>query len=110
MKKIVSIVEVHLNDSHFSVGQLCREAGLSHPQLHRKLKASTGLSAVQLIRSVRLRQGKRMLCQTKAPISHIAYDVGFADPDYFSKVFRKEEGCTPSQYRLKHQKASPGSK
>jgi AraC-like DNA-binding protein len=110
MKDIVSIVEAHLDDSRFSVTQLCREAGISHPQLHRKLKAEAGLSAVQLIRSVRLRHGKRLLRQTKLPIADIAYDVGFSDPDYFSKVFRKEVGCTPSQYRetQKNAKSSSG--
>lgn len=99
MKHIVAIVEAHLSDSRFSVGRLCREAGMSHPQLHRRLKKATGLSAVQLIRAVRIHHGKRLLRQTRLPISSIAYDVGFSDPDYFSKVFRKEVGCTPSQYR-----------
>ena len=110
MKKILSIVETHFDDRRFSVEQLCRKAGISHPQLHRKLKAETGKSAVQLIRSVRLHHGKRLLRQTELQIADIAYDIGFSDPDYFSKVFRKEVGCTPSQYRARQKelKATPG--
>ena len=99
MKNIESIVEAHLADSHFSVEKLCREAGVSHPQLYRKLKRGTGMSAVKFIRHIRLKHAKKLLEDTELAINEVAYDTGFSDPDYFSKVFRKETGHTPSEYR-----------
>ncbi len=100
MEAIKTIVESHLGDSHFTVRKLCREAGISHPQLHRKLKARTGLSPVQYIRHIRLKHARRLLLSDSSlSIADIAYDTGFSDPDYFSKVFRREFGCTPSEFR-----------
>ena len=100
MENIRTIVESHLGDSHFTVQKLCREAGISHPQLHRKLKARTGLSPVQFIRSIRLGHARKLLLGNPSlSIADIAYDSGFSDPDYFCKVFRQELGCTPSQFR-----------
>jgi len=99
MENIRIIVESHLDDSHFTVEKLCREAGISHPQLHRQLKARTGLSAIQFIRAIRLTHARRLLDNRSLSIADVAYDTGFSDPDYFSKVFRREFGCTPSQFR-----------
>lgn len=101
MKEIQRIVEAHLDDHQFSVVQLCREAGISHPQLHRKLKARTGLSAIQFIRAIRMKKATQLLQRADLQITDVAYSIGFSDPDYFSKVFRKEFGCTPTQYRVK---------
>ncbi|MCB0589459.1 MAG: DNA-binding response regulator, partial [Phaeodactylibacter sp.] len=99
LDKIRAIIEAHLNDSSFSVGQLCQEAGMSHSQLHRKLSALTGQSATYFIRFLRLQHAKALLNDPELTVAAVAFDTGFSDPDYFSKVFRKEFGKTPSEYR-----------
>ncbi|MCB0616272.1 MAG: helix-turn-helix transcriptional regulator, partial [Phaeodactylibacter sp.] len=81
------------------VGQLCQEAGMSHSQLHRKLSALTGQSATYFIRYLRLQHAKALLNDPRLTVAAVAFDTGFSDPDYFSKVFRKEFGKTPSEYR-----------
>lgn len=78
---------------------MARYVFLSPSQLHRKLVAPTGYSAGMLIRLIRLNESKRLLRQTDLPISSIAYDCGFSKPDYFSTVFKKEFGQTPSKFR-----------
>ncbi len=93
------LVEAELTDPDFSVPALCRSMGLSHTQLHRKLKALTGLSAIQLIRQIRLDKAKELLAETQLNISEIAYETGFNDPSYFGRVFAKETGHPPSAYR-----------
>ena len=72
---------------------------MSHSQLHRKISALTGYSTIKFIRFVRLTKAKKMLINTHEQISSIAYDTGFSDPDYFSRVFRKEFGLSPSEFR-----------
>jgi AraC-like DNA-binding protein len=72
-------------------------------QLHRKLKALTGLSASEFILSQRLKLATQLLKESDINISQVGYSVGFNDPAYFSKCFKKIYHCTPSEY-AKNQK------
>jgi AraC-like DNA-binding protein len=72
---------------------------MSRAQLHRKLKALTGLSTSHYIRSIRLHKAKAVLKQTDLNISQVAYEVGFSDPKYFSRVFTQAYGRTPMAFR-----------
>ena len=99
LERVRAIIEAHINDSNFSVGQLCQEAGMSHSQLHRKLSALTGQSATYFIRYLRLQYARKLLEDPALTVAAVAYDAGFSDPDYFSKVFRKAFGKTPSEFR-----------
>ncbi len=99
VQRVRDIVFAHLDDYEFSVQLLCREIGLSHSQLHRKLTALTGLSANRFIRAIRLKQAKELLRDERLSITAVAFDTGFSDPDYFGRVFRKAYGLTPSEYR-----------
>ena len=99
IQKVQRVIFDHLDDSMFSVGQLCHAMVMSNSQLYRKLKAHTGLSAHDLIQSVRLSHAQILLKKTEDTIVSIAYTCGFNDPEYFSRVFKKEFGLSPSDYR-----------
>lgn len=92
-------IEKHMDDSDLSVNDLCRAVQLSHAHLYRKLKALTNLTPVQFIRYIRLRKAKTLLETTAMNISEIAYAVGFSDPNYFSRIYHKEMGITPTESR-----------
>ena len=70
---------------------------MSQPQLHRKLTALTGKNATQFIRSIRLAKANELLLATEKSVSEVAYEVGFSDPKYFSRVFSDEFGVPPSK-------------
>lgn len=89
----------HLSDGTFTVSQLSREMALSPSQLHRKLTALTGYSAGKMIRMIRLNHAKKLLQNHALTIAAVAYDSGFNDPDYLSKVFKQEFGITPTEFR-----------
>ena len=96
------IIENHLSDAHFEVSILCKELGMSRSQLHRKLTALTGKSPIRLVRNVRLAKARSLLQETNLTVAEVAYDTGFSDPNYFSRVFSKEFGETPTTYKEKH--------
>ncbi len=98
--KVRRSVESHLDDFDFNVEKLCRDVGMSHSQLHRKLTALTGLSATHFIRNIRLGKAKELL-QQQPPMSitAVAMDCGFNDPGYFGRVFKKEFGVTPMEWQ-----------
>lgn len=97
--KVKDIVEKQLSDENFGVLQLCHALHLSRMQVHRKLKAVCGKSTAQLIREMRLQKAHQLLKTTDSTIAEVAYTVGFADPNYFSKVFSTFFGYLPSVTR-----------
>ena len=99
IQKATDIIRLHLNDANFSVEYLCREIGMSNTQLFRKMKALTDQSAGELIQGIRIQKAKDLLLDTNLTISEIAYETGFSDPAYFSRLFMKVEGVNPSTFR-----------
>ncbi len=96
----------HLTDSSFTVSQLSREMALSPSHLHRKLTALTGYSASKMIRMIRLNHAKKLLQNPALTVASVAYDSGFNDPDYLSKVFKQEYGITPTEFRRRQKEWS----
>lgn len=67
-------------------------------QLHRKLKALTGLNTSEFIRSQRLKSAVKLLEISDLTVSEIAYSVGFNTPSYFTKCFKDAYNCNPTDY------------
>ncbi len=99
LKKARAAVEKDFADEDFDIHRLCRALTMSRAQLHRKLTALTGMSATHFIRSIRLDRAKELLQTTNLTISEVAYEVGFRDPNYFSRTFTEEFGTPPSETR-----------
>ncbi|MEZ4960091.1 MAG: ATP-binding protein [Saprospiraceae bacterium] len=99
LQKARNAVEEHLADDEFGIHQLCRMLTMSRAQLHRKLTALTDKSASHFIRSIRLQRAKELLATTDLTIAEIAYEVGFRDPNYFTRTFAEEFGVAPSETR-----------
>ena len=93
------IVEHRLSDSDLSVEDLAAEMNLSRVQLYRKVKALTGSSPVELLRTARLNRGHKLLLTTDKTVSEVAYAVGFSAPAYFTKCFKDEFGIVPGDVR-----------
>ncbi len=97
--RVRDIVFHHLDDSEFGIHELCRSIYLSRTQVHKKLKALTGLSASLFIRQIRLLAAREMLQSHELNVTEVAYKVGFTDPNYFSRCFAQEFGISPSDSR-----------
>ena len=98
LQRIEDILKEQLTETSFNTEAFAKAACLSRMQLHRKLKALTGLSATEFIRSQRLKLAAHLLKQSDANVSEIGYQVGFSSPAYFSKLFKDAYGCSPSEY------------
>jgi AraC-like DNA-binding protein len=82
-----------------NIASYASEAGISENYLSRLVKNSTGHSVGYWIDIVRIQRAKRLLATTKLSVIDIAASVGVEDQSYFSRLFRKETGLTPSAYR-----------
>ena len=94
--KFRNYIEANLTDSDLNVETIGAELGLSRVQLYRKIKALTGQSPVELLRTARLNKGRQLLQTTGKTVSEVAYEVGFTAPSYFTKCFKDEFGISPS--------------
>jgi ABC-type sugar transport system substrate-binding protein/DNA-binding response OmpR family regulator len=96
MIKFRDFIEQNMSDSELGVENIGAELGLSRVQLYRKVKALTGQSPVELLRTARLHKARRLLQGSDKSISEVAYEVGFTAPSYFTKCFKDEFGVSPS--------------
>jgi len=82
-----------------SPAEIARGLGVPHSTLRRRFSMATGFSLRDYAISVRLRRSQELLVTTKLPIAEVAYHAGFADPFYFTRLFTKRVGMTPSVFR-----------
>ena len=93
------VIEARLEDCDVSVEDLAADMNLSRVQLYRKVKAVSGSSPVELLRTARLNRAYQLLLTTEKSVSEVAYAVGFTAPSYFTKCFKEEYGMVPGDVR-----------
>ena len=87
-----------LSDPDLSGAAIAGVHFLSRSQFSRKLKAITGKSITAFIRTIRIDVAKKYIAEGKLQIAEVAYEVGFSDPAYFTRVFSKETGMSPTEF------------
>jgi signal transduction histidine kinase/ligand-binding sensor domain-containing protein/DNA-binding response OmpR family regulator len=98
LDKVIRAVEDRFDDEQFRAEALAETMNLSASQLNRKLNALVGQPAGKFIQSLRLQRAADLLRQKAGTVAEIAYQVGFTDQAYFARVFKKQFGCSPSEY------------
>lgn len=97
LKKIHAILEERLTDANFNVEELANRTCMSRANLHRKLKAITCNTPVDIINNYRLQRAAQYLKEGYNS-SQTAFRTGFNSPAYFTKCFRKFYGLTPLEF------------
>ena len=106
LSKVTAQIEASISDPDLNVSELCTRCGTSEKQLYRRLKQITGLTAVEFIRSIRLKKAAMYLSQGQLTVSEVMYMVGFSNHSYFTKCFKKEYGVVPKEYRESREEIS----
>jgi transcriptional regulator GlxA family with amidase domain len=81
------------------VAQMVGLAGLSERTFTRRFQAATGMSPLAYVHALRLEEAKLMLETTDTPVEAIALEVGYQDPTFFGRLFRRRVAMTPALYR-----------
>ena len=98
IQEILNYIDYHFLDD-LNLSDLACEFNLNEKYLSRYFKQKTGTSFTEYIIKLKIERSKNMLKFSDAPIYEIAADLNFNDASYFTKVFQKLEGISPSQYR-----------
>ncbi|HKM20594.1 MAG TPA: response regulator [Lachnospiraceae bacterium] len=97
--KAKQYIEEHYNDCELSVEKLCGYLGLSATYFSTLFKRETGFSFVAYLTQTRMENALRLLNTTEEKAYIISELVGYTEPNYFSYVFKKQYGVSPSKYR-----------
>lgn len=95
-------VRSHYTDEELSLDSICKVLGVSNSYFSTLFKKKTGHSFVTYLTDYRMEQSARLLIETNEKSYIIAKNVGYADPNYFSYVFKRKFGVSPSKYRERH--------
>ncbi len=99
LQRAMKIVEERMRDEDFDVEAFSKKMGMSRVTLYRKMKAVTGEPPFQFIRAMRLKRAAQLLETGQVTVGETLEHIGILDMSYFSKIFRKEYGKPPSEYR-----------
>ncbi len=98
-EKIVRFITEKMGDPDLKIDDIAKAMGMSRSVLYGKIKTAVGMTPIDFVRHIRIMRATELLQQTDDTLANIAFTVGFSDPKYFSKVFKKEMGIIPSEFR-----------
>jgi transcriptional regulator GlxA family with amidase domain len=87
--------------SGITVDEIARKLGVTRSTLFRKFRDRYRVSPKEHLDTVRIERARRLLIQSNAPIRDIAGICGYEDGHYFSRAFKRQIGCTPSEARAR---------
>ena len=99
MEQLLDYIETNLGNPDLKIEDLASALCLGRTVFYNKVKTLVGMSPVELLRHIRIQHAEELVIKSNESFSQIAYSVGFSDPRYFGKCFKKQTGLTPSEYR-----------
>ncbi|MGN6470869.1 MAG: helix-turn-helix domain-containing protein [Rhizobiaceae bacterium] len=107
MQSLDELIETHLRE-HRPIAFYAGRLGLSPTHLNRLCRLRFGESVQALIDRKLVAAAKRELVFSRFPVQTVAFSLGFSDPAYFNRYFRKKTGMTPGRYRAAQRERSIG--
>jgi AraC-like DNA-binding protein len=99
LERLDNAVNRNMDNGDFSVDDLAALLHMSRSVLFKKMKAMTGMSPNEYIKSVRMEYAAQLIRRGEYTITEITYMVGINDPHYFSNCFKRQFGLSPTEYR-----------
>lgn len=103
IRSVIQLIKDNYMDSELSTKNLADQVFLTTSYLSGLFKKETGGNISDFIRSVRIEAAKLKLRESNDSLKEISEKVGYTDPNYFAKMFKKEVGRSPSDYRERQQ-------
>lgn len=85
-----------------SIEQIAEQLAVSQRYLSDTLKKETGKTSTEHLQLYLIEEAKNILLDPQKTVSEVAYELGFEYPAYFSRLFKKKEGISPTDYREKY--------
>ena len=99
IERICYDMQQKFKNPDYKVSGAARKAGISDVYFRRLFKEELGMSPLQYLISLRIAHAKNLITYEKKSVSEVASESGFSDIYYFSRMFKKATGFTPTEYR-----------
>lgn len=99
LQTISNIIHSEISNPELNSTFLADKMAMSISQLSRKINGITGYSTISYVLQLKLNKSKKMLADDNIPVTEVSDACGFSDASYFSRVFKKEFGVSPSHYQ-----------
>lgn len=100
-KALICYIEAHIMDGQIPYGELEKQIGFSRAHIRDLFRKSTGIPLVRYVQMRKIKSSALQLINTDKTILEIACEYGFANPETYTRSFRKITGMTPSEFRRK---------
>ena len=102
MDRLLAFIEEHIGDTELKVDDMAVAVSMGRSTFYARLKQIADMSPNDFLRHIRMKRAEDLVTDSQMTFSQIAYAVGFSDPKYFGKCFKKHTGMSPSEYRKNH--------
>ena len=99
LNRAIRFIDQHFTEETISLNVVAKAINISANYFSGIFSQEMGLTFVEYVTQKRMELAKQLLRQTTLRSGEIAFEVGYRDPRYFSFIFKKTQGCTPSNYR-----------
>ncbi|WP_371414135.1 GlxA family transcriptional regulator [Sphingosinicella sp. CPCC 101087] len=102
---VISRIQAWLVDNYSTpnpVSVMVDRSGLSERSFKRRFSAATGYTPVEYVQALRIEEAKQMLESEDTAIEEVSVAVGYQDPTFFRRLFKRRAGVTPAQYRQRN--------
>lgn len=102
---VISKIQAWLVDNYVTpnpVSAMVARSGLSERSFKRRFTAATGYTPVEYVQALRIEEAKQMLETENLAVDDVSASVGYEDPTFFRKLFKRRTGVTPAQYRQRN--------
>ncbi len=107
VSRATTFIMEHHEEPGLTLTRIARAAHVSSAHLCRVMKSQAGLSPMRYLEEVRIKRATDLLRHTVHDVKRVSYMVGYADQLYFSRVFRRRTGTSPTGYRLHQSRTHP---
>lgn len=94
-------IQEHYNDDQISLNTVAASVNVSPNHFSRIFSQESGCTFVEYLTEIRMNKARELLENTDMKVSEVGYEVGYKDSHYFYYLFKKMQGCTPKDYRMK---------
>lgn len=98
IRKAIKYIDKNFHQN-ISLDDVAKEMNMSYHYFSKFFKDSTGKNFVDYLTDLRIEKSKNILKDVTINVKEVCFEVGYSDPNYFSKIFKKVTGMTPTEYR-----------
>ncbi|MCW3091975.1 MAG: response regulator [Ferruginibacter sp.] len=98
MNSLLALMKLQLENTDLNVDYICQQIGMSKTKLYKKIREISGQTINEFVRAFRLKKAMEIMTHEDITVTEVMYRIGIQSHSYFTTIFKKEFGKTPSHF------------